>query len=58
MFKGEKINNTEGRSVLHVALRKSKEDSLVVDGKDVVKDVHEVLSRIEDFSNKVRSGQF
>jgi glucose-6-phosphate isomerase len=58
MFKGEKINNTEGRSVLHVALRKPKEDSLVVDGKDVVKDVHEVLSRIEDFSNKVRSGQF
>lgn len=58
MLKGEKINNTEGRSVLHVALRKPKEESLIVDGKDVVKDVHEVLSRIEDFSNKVRTGQF
>ncbi len=58
MLKGEKINNTEGRSVLHVALRKPKEESLIVDGKDVVKDVHEVLSRIEEFSNKVRTGQF
>lgn len=58
MFNGDKINNTEGRSVLHVALRKPKDESLIVDGKDVVKDVHEVLSRIEDFSNKVRSGSF
>jgi len=56
MFKGEKINNTEGRSVLHVALRKPKDASLIVDGVDVVKDVHEVLERIAEFSKKVREG--
>jgi len=56
MFKGEKINNTEGRSVLHTALRKEKTDSLVVDGTDVVKDVHEVNERIQAFTNKVRDG--
>lgn len=56
MFAGEKLNNTEGRSVLHPALRKDKADSLVVDGVDVVKDVHEVLDRIKEFSDKVRNG--
>lgn len=53
---GEKINNTEGRSVLHVALRKEASDSLVVDGTDVVKDVHAVNQRISEFSAKVRDG--
>ena len=57
MMAGEKINNTEGRSVLHVALRKPKGDSLIVDGKDVVADVHSVLDRIEKFSSAVRSGE-
>lgn len=56
MAKGEKINNTEGRSVLHVALRKQQGETLEVDGKDVVKDVHEVNARIADFSKKVRDG--
>jgi glucose-6-phosphate isomerase len=58
MFAGEKINNTEGRSVLHTALRLPKDASLVVDGTDVVKDVHGVLDRIAQFSNKVRDGTF
>jgi glucose-6-phosphate isomerase len=57
MFAGEKINNTEGRSVLHVALRKPAGESLVVDGKDVVADVHSVNGKIKEFSNKVRSGE-
>lgn len=57
MFKGEKINNTEGRSVLHVALRKPSSESLIVDGKDVVKDVHEVINRMKAFSDKIRSGE-
>lgn len=43
MFNGEKINTTEGRSVLHVALRANKGDSIVVDGKNVVEEVHTVL---------------
>ena len=58
MFSGEKINSTEGRSVQHVALRKPKGSTHVVDGTDVVKDVHEVLDRIGAFTNKVRSGEF
>jgi glucose-6-phosphate isomerase len=56
MFKGEVINNTEKRCVLHVALRKPKTDSLIVDGNDVVKDVHTVLDQIKQFSQKVRDG--
>lgn len=56
MMKGEKINNTEGRNVLHTALRRPKEDILMVGDKDVVKDVHEVLDRIKEFSEKVRNG--
>jgi glucose-6-phosphate isomerase len=58
MFSGRKINTTEGRSVLHVALRKQANDKLEVDGNDVVKDVHETLNRIKAFSEKVRSGTF
>jgi glucose-6-phosphate isomerase len=56
MFRGERINVSEGRSVLHVALRMPKEASLVVDGTDVVAAVHEVLERMADFADRVRSG--
>src|SRR5712664_4248180 len=56
MFRGEKINLTENRSVLHVALRAPRGASIVVDGKDVVPDVHAVLDKMTDFSNRVRSG--
>ena len=58
MYSGEKINTCENRSVLHKALRMDKSQSLVVDGTDVVKEVHEVLERIKAFSAKVRSGEF
>jgi glucose-6-phosphate isomerase len=58
MFRGEKINVTEDRSVLHVALRKPRNESLIVDGRDVVKDVHEVLDRMAAFSERVRSGEW
>jgi glucose-6-phosphate isomerase len=56
MFSGEKINITEKRAVLHVALRTPKGKSIFVDGKDVVPEVHAVLDRMADFSNRVRSG--
>jgi glucose-6-phosphate isomerase len=56
MFRGDKINSTEKRSVLHVALRAPKGSSLVVDGTDVVPEVHAVLDKMADFSNRVRSG--
>jgi glucose-6-phosphate isomerase len=56
MFRGEKINITENRAVLHVALRAPKGASLVVDGKDVVPEVHAVLDKMADFCNRVRSG--
>ncbi|RIY32125.1 glucose-6-phosphate isomerase [Psittacicella gerlachiana] len=56
MFSGEKINFTENRSVLHVALRKPAEQSLVVDGVDVVKNVHKVLAQMKEFSDQVNSG--
>jgi glucose-6-phosphate isomerase len=56
MFRGEKINRTENRAVLHVALRAPREASIVVDGHDVVPDVHDVLDKMADFSNRVRSG--
>jgi glucose-6-phosphate isomerase len=56
MFRGDKINSTEGRAVLHVALRAPRGTSIVVDGHDVVPDVHKVLERMADFSNRVRSG--
>ena len=56
MFRGEKINVTEKRAVLHVALRAPRDASIVIDGKNVVPEVHEVLDRMTDFSNRVRSG--
>ena len=58
MFAGDRINVTENRSVLHVALRMPRSESLVVDGTDVVEDVHEVLDKIYAFSDKVRSGEW
>ncbi len=58
MFAGEKINLTEGRPVLHVALRSPREERLVVDGVDVVAEVHEVLERMAAFSDEVRSGRW
>ena len=58
MFSGEKINLTEKRAVLHVALRAPKDTEIVVDGKNVVPEVHAVLSRMADFSNRVRSGEW
>ena len=56
MFAGARINVSENRSVLHVALRMPKGTSLVVDGADVVAQVHEVLDRMAEFSEKIRSG--
>ncbi len=56
MFAGEKINITEQRAVLHVALRAPKGEQILVDGTDVVPGVHEVLDKMADFSNRVRSG--
>jgi glucose-6-phosphate isomerase len=58
MFRGEKINITEKRAVLHVALRAPKGESIVVDGKDVVPQVHAVLEKMADFSSRVRSGEW
>jgi glucose-6-phosphate isomerase len=58
MFSGEKINITEKRAVLHVALRAPKDESILVDGKNVVPEVHAVLDRMADFSNRVRSGEW
>jgi glucose-6-phosphate isomerase len=56
MFRGEKINITEKRAVLHVALRAPRGASIVVDGENVVPQVHTVLDKMADFSNRVRSG--
>jgi len=56
MFRGDKINVTENRAVLHVALRATRGTSIVVDGKDVVPEVHAVLDAMADFSSRVRSG--
>jgi len=58
MFRGDRINVTENRSVLHVALRMPRGTSLVVDGVDVVAEVHEVLDQMAAFSNRVRSGEW
>ncbi len=58
MFGGEKINITERRAVLHVALRAPRGTKIEVDGKDVVPEVHEVLDRMAAFSEKVRSGEW
>ena len=56
MFTGEKINVTEGRAVLHVALRAPKGEKIVVDGEDVVPAVHEVLDKMSGFADRIRSG--
>jgi glucose-6-phosphate isomerase len=58
MFQGEKINRTENRAVLHVALRAPRETSIVVDGRNVVPDVRDVLDRMAEFSTRVRSGEW
>jgi glucose-6-phosphate isomerase len=58
MFRGDKINITEKRAVLHTALRAPKGTSIVVDGEDVVPQVHAVLDKMADFSNRVRSGEW
>jgi len=58
MFRGEHINVSEDRAVLHVALRMPRARSLVVDGVDVVKEVHEVLDRMSAFAERVRGGEW
>jgi glucose-6-phosphate isomerase len=58
MFRGEKINVTEKRAVLHVALRAPKSESILVDGADVVPEVHAVLAKMTDFAQRVRSGSW
>ena len=56
MFRGEHINTTENRAVLHVALRMPKDEQLTVDGQDVTADVHAVLDKMADLSDRIRSG--
>ncbi|MFV0459894.1 MAG: glucose-6-phosphate isomerase [Actinomycetales bacterium] len=58
MFAGERINVTENRSVLHTALRRPQGSPLTVDGQDIDHDVHEVLARVYEFADKVRSGEW
>jgi glucose-6-phosphate isomerase len=58
MFRGEKINITENRAVLHIALRAPKSEQILVDGVDVVPEVHAVLDKMAAFSEQVRSGQW
>lgn len=58
MFKGEKINFTEGRAVYHTALRNTSNQEMKVDGKSVVEEVNAVLEHMKEFSNQVRSGEW
>jgi len=58
MFRGDKINTTERRAVLHVALRSPRGSSIFVDGQDVVPEVHAVLDRMSSFADRVRSGEW
>jgi glucose-6-phosphate isomerase len=58
MFRGERLNVTENRAVLHVALRAPREASILLDGENVVPHVHDVLERMTDFAHLVRSGQW
>ncbi len=58
MFRGDKINITENRAVLHVALRAPKGESIVLDGEDVVPAVHDVLDKMSAFADRVRSGEW
>ena len=56
MFYGDRLNNTEDRAVLHVALRNRSNRPIWADGEDVMPQVNEVLGKMEDFSNQIRSG--
>ena len=56
MFQGYRINITENRAVLHAALRKNADEMVLLDGKNVVEDMHQVLSRMDGFVSRVRSG--
>jgi glucose-6-phosphate isomerase len=58
MFRGDKINVTENRAVLHTALRAPRDASIVVDGENVVPKVHAVLDKMADFSDRARSGEW
>ncbi len=58
MFRGDKVNLTENRAVLHVALRATEDESIFVDGKNVVPEVHAVLDKMSAFCNRVRSGEW
>jgi len=58
MFNGEKINITQNRAVLHIALRSPRETKIFVDGKNIIPPVHEILDRMTEFSNLFRSGQW
>jgi glucose-6-phosphate isomerase len=58
MFSGEKINITEQRAVLHVALRTSKDQAILVDGVNVVPDIHAILDKMSAFANRIRSGEW
>ncbi|QPK80906.1 glucose-6-phosphate isomerase [Schaalia sp. ZJ405] len=58
MYSGEHINTTEDRAVLHTALRRPSTDTLIVDGQDAIADVHDVLAKVYDFAERVRSGQW
>ncbi|HEX4706153.1 MAG TPA: glucose-6-phosphate isomerase [Candidatus Udaeobacter sp.] len=58
MFRGEKINITENRAVLHVALRAPKDEVIMLDGKNVVPEVHAVLDKMAAFSNRIRRGEW
>ena len=58
MFRGDRINTTEDRSVLHTALRRPRGETLVVEGRDVVADVHDVLDRMAAFAERVRQGEW
>src|SRR5271169_2239154 len=58
MFRGDRINITENRAVLHVALRAPKGETILVDGKNVVPEVHAVLDKMTAFSNRVRGGEW
>ncbi len=58
MFKGERINQSENRPVLHIALRNRSNTPILVDGKDIMPEINRVLDKMRDFSNKVRSGEW
>jgi len=58
MFRGDKINVTEKRAVLHVALRTPKGRRLVVEGEDIIPRVHDVLGKMTDFSNRIRKREW